>query len=151
MTLTEIIQILAGFVGSMGFAILFNIRGKRFVAVSIGGLLSWLFFLILSRYVKSEAVNYFIVACSISIYSEIMAIVLKTPTTTFITTALVPLIPGSSLYYTMAHAFHGNVDTFLQKGLYTLQLSSALALGIIVTSTLKRLLNKIVKNKARLN
>ena len=40
MTTAEIIQILSGFVGSMGFAILFNIRGKRFVAVSIGGLIS---------------------------------------------------------------------------------------------------------------
>ena len=37
MTKTEILQILSGFAGSIGFCILFNIRGKRFVATAIGG------------------------------------------------------------------------------------------------------------------
>jgi len=140
MTSTEAIQILAGFVGTIGFAILFNIRGKRLCATAFGGFLSWLLFVLLSEYVKNEPVCYFAVAWAISIYSEIMARVLKTPTTTFITTSLIPLIPGGSLYYTMANAFHGNLDTFLQKAVYTLQLSSALALGIIVSSTLTRML-----------
>ena len=34
MTQTQIIQILAGFVGTIGFAVLFNIRGKRLVAAA---------------------------------------------------------------------------------------------------------------------
>ncbi|MBQ1965266.1 MAG: threonine/serine exporter family protein, partial [Clostridia bacterium] len=45
------------------------------------------------------------VAFSMSVYAGIMARVLKTPATTFITTSLIPLIPGGSLYYTMAYAF----------------------------------------------
>ena len=62
-----------------------------------------------------------------------MARVLKTPTTTFIITGLIPLIPGGSLYYTMTNAFSGNLQTFIEKGLYTLGLAGALAAGIIVT------------------
>ncbi len=147
MTQTEIIQILTGFIGTVGFAVLFNIRGKRLVATSIGGLLSWFLFVILSAFVSSEAICYFIVAWAISNYSEIMARVLKTPTTTFITAALIPLIPGGSLYYTMANAFHGNMEEFLQKAIYTLQLSSALALGIIVSTTLFNILQRIIKGK----
>lgn len=149
MTRTEIIQILAGFVGSIGFAILFNIRGKRLVAAAAGGLFSWLLFVVLSTYITSEPINYFIVAWAISSYAEVMARVLKTPTTTFITTSLIPLIPGGSLYYTMAHAFHGNLDTFLQKAIYTLQLASALALGIIVSAALTKILYKIINSRKR--
>ena len=115
MTQLQIIQILAGFIGSMGFAVLFNIRGKRLIAAAIGGLLSWLLFVILDTYIASEPVRYFIVALVISAYAELMARLLKSPTTTFITTSLIPLIPGGSLYYTMAHIFQGNMETFLQK------------------------------------
>ena len=134
MTKFEILQILAGFAGSFGFALLFNIRGKRLWAAALGGLLSWTFFLLLGRVIPSDPVNYFIVALLLSFYAEIMARVLKTPTTTFITTSLVPLIPGGSLYYTMASAFESNMGRFLEKGIATLQMASALALGIIVAA-----------------
>lgn len=140
MTKTEIIQILAGFVGSFGFACLFNIRGKRLIAASVGGFLSWLLFVIFSHFIPSEPVNYFVVALLLSFYAEIMARVLKTPTTTFITTSLVPLIPGGSLYYTMASAFESNLPRFLEKAVSTLQLASALALGIIFATTVTRLI-----------
>ena len=140
MTQNEIVQIITGALGSIGFAILFNIRGKRLVAAAVGGLISWLLFVVLNEYISSEPVCYFLVALAISAYSDVLARVLKTPTTTFITTALIPLIPGGSLYYTMAYAFHGDLETFLQKAIYTLQLASALALGIIVSTTLARIL-----------
>lgn len=149
MNITETVQVIAGFVGAMGFAALFNIRGKKFVAVSIGGLISWLLFVILSYLISNEPVNYFIVACSISAYSEIMAIILKTPATTFVTTALIPLIPGGSLYYTMANAFSGNSEMFLQKAIYTLELSAALALGIIISTTCARMLHKVLNRRER--
>ena len=138
MTQYEAIQIFAGFVGCLGFAILFNIRGSRLLVAGIGGFLSWMAFVLLSHVIPSDAINYFLVAMLISFYAEIMARVLKTPTTTFITTSLIPLIPGGSLYYTMAYAFGGQVEEFVGKGVYTLQLASALALGIILATTLAR-------------
>lgn len=144
MALNEIIQVLAAFAGSMGFAILFNVRGKRLIAAAIGGLLSWLLFIIISKYIMNDPVVYFIVACVISIYAEILARVLKTPTTTFIITSLIPLIPGGSLYYTMVLAFEGDANTFLPKAISTLQLAAALALGVIVSATLTSVFNKVI-------
>ena len=143
MTSTELIQIVAGFVGTLGFAVLFNIRGKRFVFAGLGGLLSWILFILLNRVIPNEPVCYFFVAVMISAYAELMARLLKTPTTTFITTSLVPLIPGGSLYYTMSYAFESNLERFLEKGVYTLELASALALGIIIATTATRILTKL--------
>ena len=151
MSVTQIFQILSGGIGTLGFCVLFNIRGRRLVVTTVGGFLSWLLFVVLANLVDSEPLNYFIVAMVISIYAEIMARVVKTPTTTFITTALIPLIPGGSLYYTMAYAFHSNIDRFLEKAIYTLQLASSLALGIIIATTLSRIffnfLNKSKNDK----
>ena len=142
MTMTQFIQIIAGGIGSFGFACLFNIRGKRLAVATCGGVLSWFLFVIFSYFIKSEPINYFVVSLLISLFAEVMARVMKTPTTTFITTSLVPLIPGGSLYYTMAYAFQQNGESFVTKGLSTLSLAAALALGIIIATTLTKLVLK---------
>ena len=140
MTWTELLQILAGGVGSLGFAFLFNIRGKRLMVATLGGVLSWFLFVIFSYLIPSDPINYFIVSLLMSFFAEAMARVMKTPTTTFITTSLVPLIPGGSLYYTMAYGFQGQATRFVTKGVATLALAAALALGIIIASTLTKLI-----------
>ncbi len=142
MTHMEGMQIITGGIGVVCFAVLFNIRGKRLLATAFGGFLSWALFVLLSHCIQSEPINYFIVAVLISVYAEIMARIMKTPTTTFITTSLIPLIPGGSLYYTMASAFDSNLENFTARAIETLLLASALALGIIVSTTLTRLVCK---------
>lgn len=136
MTLQELIQILSGFIGSVCFGILFNMRGKRLVAASFGGLLSWGLFVAISYAIPSEPINYFLVAAVTSLYSEVLARIIKTPAAPIVTTALIPLIPGGSLYYTMASAFDSDFSVFLEKAIYTLKLAGALALGIIVVTAI---------------
>ncbi len=144
------IQIAAGFIGSLGFAILFNIRGKRLLFASLGGIFSWTLFLLLERLTENEPARYFAVALAAAVYAEIMARTLKTPTTTFIMISLVPLVPGGSLYRTMSCAIERDGSAFLDRALYTLQLASALALGVITTAMLTKLVTGIVaKIKAR--
>ena len=140
--MNELVQILTGTLGSLGFGILFNIRQQRLVAATIGGFLSWSIYLLAYHFLPNEAVCYFIASLLTALYSEVMARLLKSPTTTFITTALVPLIPGCSLYYTMAYAFESDMTKFTGRAFYTLQLASALALGIIVSSTITKLFFK---------
>lgn len=147
MTSFEIIQLMAGLVGSLCFGILFNMRGKRLIAAAVGGLLSWGLFLLMSHIIPNEPINYFIVAALVSLYSEIMARVLKTPAAPVVTTSLIPLIPGGSLYYTMASAFENDFTMFLERAVSTLKLACALALGIIVITTLFQLLFRRVKEK----
>lgn len=135
----EIIQITTACLGSLGFGCLFNIRGKRLAAAGVGGFLAWTLCLILGLFIESEPLNYFIVSACISLYAEIMARVLKTPASPISITSLIPLVPGSSLYYTMASAFQGQSGEFVVKAVSTLKLSASLALGIILVSALARL------------
>ena len=150
MTTNEIIQIVTAFIGSLGFAILFNVRGIKLVIASLGGFLAWLLFVLLGYLsVHNEPIRYFIVAAAVSLYAEIMARIFRTPTTTFIITALIPLIPGSSLYYTMAYAFDSDMARFIEKGIYTLELAVALALGILAIGAVMQVVNTLhaVKKK----
>lgn len=149
MTTAEIIQIITGAVGVFGFCVLFNIRGKRLAATVALGLTSWLFFVLLGFLISSEAMRYFLVAFIISILAEIMARLLKTPTTTFITPALVTLIPGGSLYYTMTSAFEGSLEKFVSRAVGTFTLAAALALGITFAAALTALCFKAITHIKR--
>ena len=100
---------------------------------------SWTIFVLLKFIIESEPIRYFIVAAIISIYAELMARLLKTPTTTFHMTGLIPLIPGGSLYYTMKSALEGQSGSFLDKGIYTVELAVALALGIVITTAFAKI------------
>ena len=138
-------QILTGAIGSFGFGILFNLRKRKLLIVALGGLMSWAAFLIFGRWLTEEPVRYFLSMGIISIYAEIFARIEKTPTTTFLVPCVIPLIPGSALYYTMNYALNEQWDLFLQKAFYTMELSLSLALGIIVVTTATRLLTLLLR------
>ena len=140
MSVAEIlIQILMAGLGTLGFNILFNIRGKKLVLATLGGVISWTTFLALGPILPGEAIRYFISAAVITIYGEALARIEKTPTTSFLVPSIVPLIPGSALYYTMNYALNKQWGAFAQQAFYTLQLALCLAVGIIAVTTTVRL------------
>ena len=150
MTYAEIIKIIAGLSGSLCFGILFNMHGKKLYASAFGGLMASVLSLIMETPVADEPVRYFMISAIISLYSEIIARILKTPATPVITTSLIPLIPGGSLYYTMSYAFESDFNMFVGKASSTLKLASALALGIILVTTVFRVVttNQCVQRKS---
>ena len=82
MNLNDVIQILMGGVGTIGFSLLFNVRGRKLFFGTLGGLLSWTAFLLLENWIPSEALRYFLSTAAITLYCEVLARVEKTPTTT---------------------------------------------------------------------
>jgi len=139
------IQIITGALGSFGFSILFNLRGKKLAITTLGGLISWAVFLALEGWLPGESIRYFLSMTAISIYAEVFARIEKTPTTTFLVPCVIPLIPGSALYYTMNYALNEQWDLFIQKAFYTLELALSLALGIIAVTTATRLLTVLIR------
>ena len=135
----DLIQIFTGFLGSLGFSVLFHIKGRRLAIASLGGLISWTVFLLLEPLLPGEPVRYFLASAAVTVYAEIFARIIKTPTTTFLVPSLIPLIPGGALYYTMNYALNEQWQSFAAKALYTLELAAALALGIIAMTTLTRM------------
>ena len=149
MTGFEILQIVTGCIGSLFFGVLFNIRGKKLVFATLGGFLAWAFFVVFKFITPDDALRYFFVAVMIAIYAEIFARILKTPTTTFIMTALIPLIPGGSLYYTMSALLEGNTSVFLAKAIYTISLAGALALGIVLTHAVVKMMTVFLEKRKK--
>ena len=97
----EIIQLIVSFTGSLGFAALFNIHGKKLWFAALGGCLSWAVYLAVEFVTPSPYICGFWSTVAITLYAECMARVHKTPVTVFLVSATIPLIPGASLYRTM--------------------------------------------------
>ena len=82
----------------------------------------------------------FAASLAFSAFSEICARIRKTPVTTFIICALIPLVPGGGMYRMMFHAINHESMMAIQVGMETLGNAGTLALGIVVVSTIMRLL-----------
>ena len=122
----EIIQVLASFVGSFGFAVLYNLRGKKLCMAGISGMVSWIAYLIVWNEMPSTFVT---------IYAETMARILKTPVTVFLITGIIPLVPGGNLYYTMNYVLAKQWHLFYLYGQKTLLIAVAVAAGIMTASS----------------
>lgn len=141
--ITIILQTIYALIATLGFGIIFNIHGRNLFFASIGGGISWFIYLLGQEAHFSTTTTFFISAVIFSIYSEILARELKTPVTTLVICALIPLVPGSGMYYTMYQAVTGNVMQALELGISTLANAGSLALGVIFVSTITRQYYKV--------
>lgn len=129
-------------VGCFGFGMLFNIKGKKLLFASLGGGLSWFVYSLCLNHNISEISSLLISSIIFSIYSEIMARILKTPVTSLVICALLPLVPGAGMYYTMYDVVKGNISSSISTGLHTIASAGTLALGVILVTTITRIITK---------
>ena len=127
-----LIQILMVVIGSVGFAIFFNIEKSKIPSVAIGGLISWVIYLIGFERTNSIFISTFISAIVVSIYSEVMARVLKSPANIFLIASIIPLLPGGSFYYTMSAALGMDFELFKLKGFETFIIVLAIVTGVVI-------------------
>ncbi|WP_066894025.1 threonine/serine exporter family protein [Clostridium nigeriense] len=139
-----IIEVIAAFISSFAFGIVFNIKGKNLFFAALCGALGWFVYKLSLKLGITDTTSLFLASLALSIYSEIFARILKTPVTTFVIAALIPLVPGGGMYYTMVEAITGDVMKSLEIGIKTIASAGSLALGIILVSTITK---TVIKNK----
>ncbi|WMJ22734.1 threonine/serine exporter family protein [Paludicola sp. MB14-C6] len=140
--MNTIIIFIATFLGCVGFSIMFNLRGKINLLASFGGVIGYAVFLLFS-FTQNDIMQYFLATIAIEIYAEILARVFKQPVTIFLIVALLPLVPGGGIYYTMEYCINGNIGMFIEEGLHTFFIAGSLVGGIIVVSSVVRLIDRV--------
>lgn len=136
------LQLLYAVLGSVAFALIFNVKTKRLITAGIGGLVCWGIYLLAMYFSKNIFLSAFLSALVCGLYGEIFARILKAPTTIFMISAVIPLIPGSSLYYTMQYAVLNDWDMCKTKALETVLFIGAITLGISLVSAVFKFFKK---------
>jgi uncharacterized membrane protein YjjP (DUF1212 family) len=134
-----LVECIAGAIGCLGFSFLFNVHGKGIVLCMLGGVICWGAYCLTMFLGGSENMATLIASFVTAIYSEVMARVRKCPAIGYLVLGLIPLIPGSSLYYTMNYAVRGNMEMFSLRGMKTIELAGLMAAGILLVSTSMRM------------
>lgn len=130
-----VLQTLMGALGSIGFAMLFRVRGKLLIFAFLGGLLSWGTYCAAGLFVTHEALQYLIATTVLTLYAEGFARILRCPSTIMLVTGWIPLIPGGSLYYSISYLVQGNMMAFVDKILHTFLLMIAMSAGMLIAMT----------------
>ena len=133
-----IIQIISAFVGSIGFAIFFKMKGKQIPFAGLGGAVTWAVYLAVQTQFEGYFVPYLVASIFVALYAEVMARINRAPAWIFITSAAVPLIPGGSLYYTMAGLVNGDQELFMTSGRSALIIALAISLGFVLEAIIAR-------------
>ena len=131
------LQLAAGIVGSLGFSLLFNVRGgKRLFWCAAGGGVAWGVVLLVQFAGGTEMMGYLTGSLILTVYAEVMARIHFCPSTVYIAAATIPLIPGGSLYNTMRFAMDEDWNAFAVQGLRTLGYGILISAGILIIHTI---------------
>lgn len=135
---------LYAFGASLAFAIVFNIPRNKLLLSALGGLLGQLVYVVFQLVISNDVILYLLATIAISLYAEVLARLTKSPTTIYLAVALIPLVPGGGIYYTMLYFINGEMDLGITTGVHTLLISGALAVGIIMISSTVNLVRKVM-------
>ena len=125
-----LIQLLTAFTGSLGFSLMFGLRRRYLAAAALGGLLSWGLVLLLEGLGLTSFLSALLASAFAVVYAELLARAYRSPATLFLVPAIIPLVPGSSLYYAMSCAVRGDLGAASQYSSQTLEYGLAIAAGI---------------------
>ena len=130
-----LIQTIAAFIGALGFALLFNVRGYKPVITGIGGALSWMIYLVMNYCIQDKIISLFIASVFLMLLAEILARILKTPAIILLVPMLIPLIPGGDLYYTMFYLVGNNLQESLGYLSLVMKEAASISFGIIIVTS----------------
>ncbi len=134
--------ILSGMMGTFGFALLFRSNRKRVIASTLGGAITCIVYVISCMYFETELAQNVFPALAATVYAEIMARVVKAPTTPMLACSIIPLVPGSKLYYTTYYFVVGDMEGFNSSILSLVEIAGGLAVGIIIVSVIVHEINR---------
>ena len=142
-----ILPVLYASIGSVGFGLIFGMRSKKLIYTALGGALTWLIYLVCVKLKQPEPLAYAIAAGIGTLFSEVMARLIKIPATALVIPVNIPLVPGGAMYYAFVGLLGGDTSRFLERGGYALSTACAMALGIFTATMLSKLIFKRIKRK----
>lgn len=130
----EFTMILMGLLGTLGFSLLFHVTGKKLIAIALGGAVSTAVYLLVLSLTGQKPAAMLVSTVVIGLLAEVFARLFKAPVISFLVPMLVPLIPGSDLYYSTSFLIRGQSAEFAERVASLLWQAGAIAFGIILVS-----------------
>lgn len=138
---------LFAFCSTVGFCILFHVPKKHIVTAGFVGGMGWLTYTYFTTSGSGDILACFIGSCVVALISELFSRAFKDAATIFIIPGILPLVPGAGMYYTMLAILEGDVDKTAAIGTETLMMAGAIAVALLVVSSLIKLIGLVERKQ----
>ena len=138
-------QFLFAFFATISFAIYFKSPIKAILPSGLIGAISWSLYFIVLNELDDKILGILLAAFIVGISGEALAVKLKKPATIFITTGIISFVPGAGMYYTMSNIVDKDFTKAINFGTETFFIAAAIAIGIISSTVLSRLVKRFKK------
>ncbi len=130
---------ICSFLGTLGFAILFNVPRRFYLASGLTGAIGWLVYNLLLNYtIFPAAASAFFGAMVVVFIARVLTVVMECPITLFIASGIIPLVPGAGIYQTAYDLVTEQFSLAANVGFDVLTIVFGIVLGIIVIVSLPR-------------
>ena len=137
------IQLIAAFVGTLGFSALFGAPRHYYIACGIVGMIGW------AAYIFTNSV--LIASLIIAVVSHICAVIQHCPVTVFLICGIIPLVPGGGLFWTLYYMITNHLRYAFEAGTDAIKVTIGIAGGIIIGAAIFDRLLKKLKMKSTKN
>ena len=127
---------------SSGFGVVFNIQLKDLPFAALGGVIVRVVFILFQLAIPYRFVYTLLAAFFAALYSEILAITKKEPSTLNLYPAVVPLIPGDLFYYVALGLIWGNTSLISEFGPDLALALIGISVGFVLCSTIVHYVRK---------
>lgn len=131
------------FFATIFFCIIFNLRSKRLIYSGIAGVLGWFIYLFFKQN-HSSVFSFLMSSIAITIYSEIISKKIRTTATVILIPALIPLVPGSGIYFTMSNLVQNNFNEAFKIGMETIFITVSITVGIVLVTSIAQILYRVI-------
>jgi len=140
-------KVMFAYFATVFFAISINTPKKSIYFTGINGAVGWLIYFLFSYYLGADVLGSFVGALVVALLSEYSARKFKMPATVFLTSGIIPLVPGAGLYYTMLELVQNNYENAINTGIKTIFISGSIAVAIAISSSIFKRQSKSSFNK----
>lgn len=127
-----VVQLVAAYLGTMSFAVLFGVPRRYYIDAGICGTLGWVLYLILTRYSAFSPVETMFTATAlVTMVALSQSTARKCPITVFLICGIFPLVPGAGIFWTSYNIVSNQLSDALQTGFGALKATVAIAFGIL--------------------
>ncbi len=127
------IQLVAAFVGTVGFSALFGAPRRFYLYCGLAGVAGWAVYLFVSTGHSVVGAAFF-AALTVAAISHVMARLRHCPVTVFLICGIIPLVPGGGIFWTAYYLVTDQLRMAAETGFVALKVTIAIAGGIILAS-----------------
>ena len=137
MIITIIANLACSFIGTIAYAVMFQVPKRFYIGCGITGATGWMVYKFFSLYCSAATASFLGTICTVLV-ARMLTVRLKCPITIFLISGIITLVPGAGIYFTAYYLVTNQLAMAAAKGLEAVKVAFAIVLGIVCIVSIPR-------------